>query len=329
MENSFSTFGLTENQMVILFSLQCHITRKDGDKDSDRAYKKVWLHWYIAHLGKFISSINSDTNLKILVQEQDIKQAILKESENAETELWKYLILLECSMFKPYFPFNEDDVEKKTYKGLSISKQVQRDELHKIAKWLNVDYSYVERFESQYNSAVKQMTGYWKKVVMGTVIGVAAAVLAVLTWGGSLAMLFAAEGLYGAAAISSGLAALGGGAIAAGGFGVAGGIAVLVGGGLLLGAGAGTSISMALATTNPDSIMHESAKMYVVLKEIVMGILHDTKRCQDILGNIIDKIAEYKKEITRLQQEQKRDKEKIKNLEKSIEYLEKFVKMAS
>lgn len=44
----------------------------------------------------------------------------------------------------------------------------------------------------------------------------------------SIAVLFAAQGLVGAAAVSSGLATLGGGSIAAGGFGMAGGYAVIL-----------------------------------------------------------------------------------------------------
>lgn len=332
MENSISTFGLTEKQMVILFSLQCYLTRKDADKtsDSDETSKKTtWLYWYKANLSEFMSNFKGDKKPQILTSVTDIKQAIMQESEEAETELWKYMVLLECSLFTPYFPLSEDDAKKKTYKGLSMAKQVRKDELHNIASWLKIDYDYVERFESQYKSAIKQMTGYWKKVLIGTGIGIAAVAFALVTWGGAFVALFAAEGLVGIAAINSGLAALGGGAIAAGGFGMAGGIAVLVGGGLLLGTGAGASISMALATTSPDAVMHESAKMYVVLKEIVIGIQHDTKRCQEILGTIIDKISEYKKEIARLRQEIEEDKEKIKNLEKSVAHLEKFVKMAS
>ena len=51
--------------------------------------------------------------------------------------------------------------------------------------------------------------------------------------------LFAAPGLVGAAAVSSGLATLGGGSLAAGGLGMAGGTALIGGVGLATGATVG------------------------------------------------------------------------------------------
>lgn len=204
----------------------------------------------------------------------------------------------------------------------------RKEALGNIAAWLGIEQGEMKRMMDAYENSVKKLTGYWNKVFIGIGAGVVAALLAVFTCGGSIATLFGASGLHGAAAISSGLAALGGGAIAAGGMGVAGGMAVLIGGGVLLGTGTGASVSMLLASTNPSAVMNECAKMFVVLKEIVLGMQHDTKRAQEILAGIIDKVASLKKEVSSLKAEQEKDKTKIKNLEKSIKYLEKFLEIA-
>jgi len=61
--------------------------------------------------------------------------------------------------------------------------------------------------------------------------------LALLLFAPIVAPIFAASGLFGAAAYSSGLAALGGGSLASGGLGMAGGSAVLAATGMGTGIG--------------------------------------------------------------------------------------------
>lgn len=255
-----------------------------------------------------------------------IQQWILQTSSISETEMWKYLVLLECTMFTPYFPMTEVAAKDKQYKGLTWDREVRKKSLRTITAWLGIDENFIKQFENCYSQAVKKMTNYTGKVLVAAGIGIAAVALAFLTAGGSIIGLFAAEGLYGAAAISSGLAALGGGAVAAGGMGVAGGLAVLVGGGAILGAGVGGSLGMALATTSPDSVLSESAKIWVVLKEIVMGVMNDSQRAQEILGSMADQIVSMKKELAQLKLVQVENETKIKNLQKSILYLERLMK---
>lgn len=125
-------------------------------------------------------------------------------------------------------------------------------------------------------------------------------------------MLFAANGLSGAAAISAGLAALGGGAVAAGGFGMAGGIAVLVGGGSLLGATAGTAVGASIASLGSNAVLSEAAKLQVVLKEIVLAIQKDTSYFQQILLNINQQVSQLKSEVIKLKTANEKNKKKIK-----------------
>lgn len=89
------------------------------------------------------------------------------------------------------------------------------------------------------NKLINLTTG--EKVVAAIGTGLGVAVIALLL-ANPIGALFAAPGLYGAAAVSSGLATLGGGSIAAGGLGMVGGTAVIgaVGAASGIGVAAGT-----------------------------------------------------------------------------------------
>lgn len=326
--------------MRILFSLECMITEQDAELEesffdalnpfcADASLKKVWVENYQKNLNEFIKKEykgEEDQELSIITDATFLHQEIINEFKSNNTSTWRYLIMLECILFTPYFPL--DEKEQKKFKGLKMSKESRDESLKKIASWMQIDFDFIDKVQNQYQKAARKMTGYYNKVLIGIGAGLVAALLVVATAGSSIVAMFAAEGLYGAAAISSGLAALGGGAVAAGGFGITGGIAVLVGGGVLLGSGAGASVAMTLATAEPYGIMAESAKLFVVLKEIVIGEQHDTRRAQEIILSIMDKISKMKAEILNLKRQQEENKQKIKNLEKSIEYLEKFIKMS-
>ncbi len=365
MNNSITTFGLTFQQMRILFSLEYYITKQDTEGTekffdkynlfvADHKNKKLWLDEYSREINLFMKNTNpSDIQECSLIKStQELREAILLEEKTADRESWKYLIILECLLFNAYYPMTKKDAEEKTYKGLTLDEEIKNDSLNTISSWLDISSNEVKKLKEAYESGIKNLTGFYTKLFIGIGAGVVAALLAVVTWGSSIAALFAATGLNGAAAVSSGLAALGGGAIAAGGLGMAGGMAVLIGGGVLLGTGAGASVTVMLAETNPGGILNECAKMFVVLKEIVLGMQHDTKVVQEILSGVVDKIAALKKEVVELKLQiekikeiirtlekhmkdleekllvqQKEYKEKIKNLEKSIEYLEKLLSM--
>ncbi len=343
MDKTLSAFGLTDSQTRILFSLESYMSSYDASLEETFAEKMnpltgkhemklKWCNHFQADLTNFLaneSSMEGTNAPSLYTSPSQICMAIINENSKSENDIWKYMILLECALFQPYFPISESEVENKQFKGLAMKDSVREEMLEKFASWLSIDYAFVKQVTTTYEKTVKRMNGYWNKVLIGVGAGIVASLLAVVTAGGSIAAMFAASGLYGAAAISSGLAALGGGAIAAGGFGMAGGMAVLVGGGMILGSGAGGAISMAIASSNPTGIMTETAKLYVVLKEIILGLNHDTAKAQEVIESVVDKMSEYKKEIARLKIQISDNREKIKNLEKSIGYFEDFLKMAS
>ncbi len=57
-----------------------------------------------------------------------------------------------------------------------------------------------------------------------------------------------------------------------------------------------------------------------------MGVMNDSQRAQEILGSMADQIVSMKKELAQLKLVQVENETKIKNLQKSILYLERLMK---
>lgn len=336
MKDKFSVFGLTAEQSEILFALQRKLTSNDvlveGRKSpligsNKKGQKQLWLDTWDKSIEDYLKTFGgkmTQTRLSYFELAEKIKQS----DQNSQNKVWKYMVFLECVLYSPYYPLSENKNAYKPFKGLSIDKKGRKEELEKIANILQIDRKYIKIFEVAHSSAVKKLSGYWTKVAMGAGIGIIVILIAIVTCQYEIIAFFAAEGLSGAAAISAGLAALGGGAVAAGGFGMAGGIAVLVGGGSLLGASAGTAVGVSIASLGSNAVLSEAAKLQVVLKEIVLAIQKDTIYFQQILLNINKEISQLKAEIIKLKTESANNKKRIKNLEESINILEKLVKNA-
>ncbi len=342
MKDFISEFGLTFKQTCLLFSLERQIvvddivSSKANDKLEDVAKKQAWLNTWDVSINNFLNNLGEEHNILVDITKIDSKkllEQILNEETSETIKAWRYLILLECTLFTPYYPLkklNDTDQEnfidkfKKLFDGLSLNNESQKLSLIKIAELLNIDFKYIDIFRKRHQEALRSLSGFWKKVLIAGGTGMVVAVIITLLFINPIAGLFAAPGLAGAVALNSGLAALGGGAIAAGGFGIAGGISVLVGGALLIGGSTGVGIGTLLASPS-ELVLTELAKMEVVLKEIILGIQHDTKMMQEIIMKLNDNLNEMRKEIARLNIENKENKEKIKNLEESIEYLKKAI----
>lgn len=336
MNDNFSVFGLTAEQSEVLFALQRKLTSNDILVEEQKkpligsnkkGQKQLWLDTWDRSIEDYLKTYGGKSS-QIKLSYLDLGRKIKQLDKTAQNKVWKYMVLLECVLYSPYYPLSDNKDAYKPFKGLSINKKGRKETLEKIADNLQIDKKYIKIFEGAHSSAVKKLSGYWTKVAMGAGIGIIVILIAIVTFQYQIIAFFAAEGLSGAAAISAGLAALGGGAVAAGGFGMAGGIAVLVGGGSLLGASAGTAVGVSIASLGSNAVLSEAAKMQVVLKEIVLAIQKDTKYFQQILLNINNEISQLKAEIIKLKTSAANNKKKIKNLEESIIILEKLVKNA-
>ena len=342
-------FGLSIEQTCLLYSLQRFITTNDIDtspaktkKETDRIFwKSAWLdEWDTA------ISVNLQTTLRApeeyshplysLAECGDLKN---KVSCQAKNDLWKYLILLECTLYVPYYML-EDATDKEArklfkerYKGVSCDASRKKEALEAIARLLDVDPSYISVFQKEYKASLRVLTDYWLKVAEFGAAGVIVALIAISTFQYEILSVFAAPGLSGAALVSSGLAALGGGALAAGGLGMAGGTAVLVGGGSLLGASFGTGVGSIVTSFGSGLVASEAAKQYVMLSKVIGDKVIDGVSALDIRNRIEESCSGMKTELISLKEkahhldgDKKAIKNSIKNLRESIKIMEKLLK---
>ena len=135
--------------------------------------------------------------------------------------------------------------------------------------------------------------------------------------------------LAGAALVNACLAMAGGGAIAVGGGGMAAGVITIVGGGALLGlAGGGTLVGgiNLLISSTPDLTLTQAAKLQVVLKEIILIAQKDIICAQEVLEIYKSNITNLSTHIKEQQLHKDKDHKTIKDMEKSLSYMEKAFK---
>lgn len=323
--NITEIFGLTDKQTDILFSLEIALTRKDIALTENQTHKESKIDW----LQKWQKNLNQSSKLESYAS---IVQAIKDEANASSGNLtWLYFIMLEATLFKPYFPLSESKDDNKIFRKLHYKKQ--EEYLVNIARVSGyVDPSYIKRFSDTYQKVFNQISGKNKKIIINILAVLAASgLLAALagTFAGPIAVALIGSkfaGLHGAALVSACLAYLGGGAIAAGGAGMAGGVAVIVGGGALLGAaggGAATTFVNSVAKSSPALILSQTVKLEVAMREILLNAQQDTRSAQAVISQLQERILVLERENLELKNKNDEDKKTLANLEKSIEYLRK------
>lgn len=328
-------FGLTPEQTRIMFSYQYHLVQADIDSGSNyekNALKREWLRKWKASTELFLNSqitpSNSPKSSCDIITDFELLTNLVESSLiTPGNQLTRYLILIEVTLFQPYYPLG--DSRDEAFKNLKIADEERLTrKLRSFALTLDIDPNCVNRFKSNYKEAIKGIKGGinpWLVGVGAVAFGVAA-VFATPLIVGLLAPILA-PGLYGAAAVSAVLAALGGGAIAANGLGMAGGMAVIVAGGSLLGAGAGVGVG-ALFGQSPDAALTQAAKLEVVMRDILF-MQKDSRKAQEIIKpqEIIKQlrlgIRSLEDQRDELLLNREKNQKEIENLTKAIEYLKK------
>ncbi|MBW4472546.1 MAG: hypothetical protein KME45_19560 [Stenomitos rutilans HA7619-LM2] len=328
-------FGLTLEQTRVLFSYQYHLVLAEIDSESKyekKILKKQWLSKWKESTELFLKSqvtqedaLNSSSHLIIeLSLLKSVMDAIKAEKAN---KLTFRIILLEIVFFIPYYQLGSP-IDKK-FQDLKIAdKKKWVEKLKYFAFTLGIEQDCVDRYKSNYEKAISEISGKGANLLIGGLVGtlilVVVAAFATPLVAGLLAPILA-PGLSGAAAISAVLAALGGGAIAVGGFGMAGGFAVIVGGGAILGAGAGAGIG-ALLAQSPDTALSQAAKLEVVMRELIF-IQKDFRLVQDILKEQKNAIRSLEDERDKLLFDKEKNRKEIDNLAKSINFLKKALEI--
>ncbi|MEG3976794.1 hypothetical protein QT970_19535, partial [Microcoleus sp. herbarium8] len=346
-------FGLTPEQTRIMFSYQYHLVQADIDNQSNndvkntlkeeflrgfqgdidnqsepikKILKQEWLRNWENSTTLFLNSqIAPDTphnsSLNLITNFESLKNSVKSHIIPPGNQLTRYLLLLEVTLFQPYFPLG--DSRDEAFKDLKLEKELTA-KLRYFATQLEIDPDCVLRFKSNYKEAIKGIKGGinpWLLDAVGALaLGVVAGFATPFNVVGLLARILA-PGLSGAAAVSAVLAALGGGAIAAGGMGMAGGMAVIVAGGSILGASAGVGVG-ALFSQSPDTALIQAAKLEVVMREIVV-IQKDIPLAQEILKEQRLAIRSIEDQLDELLLNQQKNHKEIENLKRAIEYLKK------
>ena len=329
-------FGLNRDELSVLVSFQNALILNDIKTtdsmdffgENKPALVALKNQWHQRWKKKVVEGFNAlDTIEPPQIYSVHTSQfRTLKQSIKNTSKLTRGLIALELSAFEPYFPLVPEDVEEKTYKSIAISNGYL-DCLNLKLTELGFTQDYGSHLRDSIESAQRSISGFWWKIVLGTLAGLG---LGALTMGLAAPAIAAAVGgamgLSGAAAFSAGLALIGGGAIATGGLGMAGGIMVLVGGGAILGLGVGSSVGLTVANISSGSVLSSAAKLEVILKEFILQGQRDIVMAQEILKKQREAIQRLETEVDTLKLEREQNRKRIEDLERAIKYLKESLK---
>ena len=327
--------SLNYEQLRVLYSLEKLILEDDIYITEKYSSKKLKLEWAKAWVDKLIE------NLSIAQSEKDefflSEEELGRRFQDNANRTWVFLVSMEASLFRPYYPIFGDDKDKSFKKLQNKSKYLNNRFIEIQNKVKKED---IEAFTKIHKKAGATITGTKRSIVISAV-GTTVVVLV----SGGLAFTFApaiataiigesAAGLSGAALTSYSLAAVGGGSLAAGGLGMAGGTAIITGGGAIVGMISGTGIS-AVTTMNLLSqdgyVLNECCKLLTFSQVVLRDKIKDYKMIETIYSKIdfrvktLERVVEeFSKQSDEMDKEQKKEiKTKVKVAKKSIKYLKR------
>lgn len=329
-----SMFGLTESQTRILFSIEKILVEMDIETTKKhKEEKEKWLSEWTISVSNSLSKMNPKEPSSFFTL-TEIQDWIVLEDLMNNSNTWYYLIMLEATLFNPYYQL--DEVEKSSWWFNKLKYSDQTETLKYLVSSSGImDPVFIDRFKKTYSKSIAKLSGRFNKIAMNVLIFITITAIGVAlagTYSRKIAVkLFGQNfsGLVGNALVNACLAFAGGGAVSVGGKGIAGGIKFIVGGGALLGMSVGgtvVGVSTLFVTSIPQFTLTEAARLEVVLKEIIINAQKDVKFAQNILDNLSNQIVNLKTRLTKFELEQEEDKRTISDLEKSIEYMEKAYK---
>lgn len=187
----------------------------------------------------------------------DVETLLGKINENDKLGFKKYTILQEV-LLVPIYIDNEQVIL--TENTLEFSSK-------KISEILGINREEGKRIIKSIDKFVKDVTGYWSRIIKYGVFGLGIAALASIVFLPVIVTSVGATlGLSGGAAITGGLAAIGGGSLAVGGLGMAGGYTIVVGGGSMLGLAGGTAIASKLGNIDDGYLLVSLVKILNSIK---------------------------------------------------------------
>ena len=340
-------FSLDIQQTEILYNLECHKIMNDiRQSKKDKKLKTEWLQDYKKYISQGFSDFCRDENAEI--HWLDIKELHDKIKDMFPEKPWLREILLEVTLFEPYFALStikdKKGNEKKDtkYDSLKIDWKKADEFLDNYFYEYFYLKGYASKFRKCYEHIINElMVNNLAKVGKAAVaVGVGAiGAVATSAFAPQIAVALVGSlftGLHGAALTSASLAFLGGGALTAGGYGVAGGTLIIIGGGTILSSAAGAGAALVsdtvintIAKADSKQILNQVSKLMVSIYEIVLNDERDVIGAEMLLNKHVQTLAQLQKELVdrklELEFADKKSipvlKKKIKNMEKSIDVL--------
>lgn len=317
----YELLNLNQHQMQLLYSLELELIKYDLIKIKDRKEKEQKKKW--CEKWKETISTNLSNGEGFITDSNKLFDQINKELKNNDKF---YVLALELFLFRPYYSIDDIEVKKfrlssNYYKDVFEVNQkcLEKNELKKLIKIYN-----------NYNKDVLQNKK--KKIIIG-----ASATATITVLSGGLGWYFAPQiaaviagesvaGLSGAALTSASLAFVGGGSLAAGGLGMAGGTAILAGGGALIGlaGSSATTMTAIINSTSSISILEECSKLLTISKIVIVDKLKDYTSIESLKNTIDGLIVKLSKKLDEI--EDKKNSKSMKNIKKSIKYLNRCSK---
>lgn len=349
----FEKFGLTLEQIEILYNLECHKTINDIKKtsliiNSDKivVLKEEWVNEWKEYMSIGFSNFVGVEGAELHWYSKE--ELIKKVKENNAENTWLRLVLLETMLFEPYYSLSLEkdkkgnDVPSKKYKDLNNPmagyKKSEGDKY--LESYFNESFymkGYIKRLRKCYDKVIRELNEVLKAVIKGISITAGVTIATILTAGMFAPTIAVAlvgtnfAGLSGAALTSACLAYLGGGAIAAGGLGMAGGTMAIVGGSAILGLGVGAGIGGTVGTLGvigEKQTILQSAKLMVSVREIFLNDEHDLQYSNTVYEQYVQNIANIEKGLVELKlQESVANKDDKKQLKLQIKNAEESLKV--
>jgi len=324
-----SKLTLDYDKARILYSLELLKATYDIEMTKNLLNKEYKMLWIQEWRNMIMHSLNANSDF-FYEGEAEVANAILLEIMKNKNNTWMYIVTLEICLFTPYYLLGNDNDEK--YKGLKFKFKYMMEKYAALQTFVSIEEA--EEIMKMYRKFKDILTGATRKRVataVGTVLVTAATggaafafapQIAVSLVGGSLV------GLHGTALTSASLALIGGGSLVVGGLGMAGGTAIIAGGGALLGLASGSATSMAatLLMSSEGYTLNECCKLLTFSKYVLTDKLNDEKMILALCKQIDDKINFTIENINNLPKTDENQKKVIKEVKKSISYLEKTSK---
>ena len=327
---------LPEGADVIADRIRAWMVLADIEKTNDDAQASTKRQWAGRWKQLFLPSVEMSFSKNPEYQ----FSSTLKDLGEIPTKLQAGILLVELINFTPYVPMTPDeeadDGEKafnKALKKANLDDELRFDILGRAAMAMGFEKDYPKELHKAFKSALHQLQGGWTKTIAYAAGGaVLLAIAGAASATGIGAAIGAAMGLHGAAAIAAGLAFLGGGSLASGGLGMAGGFAVIVATGGAIGAGAGYGTKGIVQHLTKAAALNESAKVRVVMDEVVRKhhsdvLIHQEvlRRQRALIGELQEQADQHRLELARLKQRQNKDKARMKQLKQRVDELEEIV----